>query len=435
VAITQTKVVRIIGFGTEQYQQTLSTNIRAAGIVYNSATTALWLGVADDQGTITWLMSDINCQTEFKGEWDYPVFSFPGTIWDIAVTQRQKNNGQHAITTFIGDNLMVEFGFDEGIGQPIVARKFKLPWSFSSATRSVVGFGDGLPFPGSQTPSIAIARQITVGNQTTGELVLLDQQKKHPATTRYFPNIRGWQSQITSAGTVSAIALIDPFDSLDVGFLLGFAPGNDQPLSIQFPWHPNQRWSSGLAWTRVDASTTIGLFLVGSGQPGGPLAVRFVSMTNDGNFTLLPDVHSINSSSPLWIPEAPSFISSPATLSEPFSELWFAVQSTDGPVVYTIPYPNVESIIKRYQKNKHPEALPTRPTKSEATTSPVAFPFSKSATLCDPTPSCKLLSPDNVCQGKCCQTILPPGKHGLVSLCCRDCNLGNCVGNPGTCIH
>jgi hypothetical protein len=419
IAITKSKVFRIIGFNNNPKSQTLPTNTTAAAVVYNAGTTAYWLLVADNKGTITSMFSDINCQTPFRPEWDYPVFKFPGTQWDSAVTRLNPNRAGQTTATFIGDNLMVEFSFYDETGQPYITNQLKVPWTFDTTPRTVVGFGDALPFPGSSKPSIAVARQDQTDSKGTGELVLIDPSKKSPPVIRYFPNLRGWQSTITKSG-VSAIALIDPSEGESMGYILGYAPGQDQPQTIPFPFNATERWSTGASWVVLsDQTSGLGIFLVGEQAPGGPTYFRFVSQTN-GNFQLLPTTLPLTSDSSTWISDTPSFISAPTTFNNVRKYLYVSAQRIKGPVVFQVPFPKLSTLLRPGGSRTQTHLLQRQ----------------KRSVLCNSSEPCKTLTPAKSCSSDpaCCQTYLPPGGSRFMSACCQDCNLGNCVGNPGQCV-
>lgn len=420
IAITNKTIWRIKDWKVYG-SQPLPVGTTAAALIYNYASTALWLGFSV-QDTITWWSTSYSCQEPFDPGFQHPSFSFPGTIWDRGLTVRPEDNQLQNLATFIGDNLLVRFGFDQGTGWPFIAEKYSLPVSFPGASRTVVGFGKGLPFSGTTTPSLVVAREIVTNAGSTGELILIDPTKSHShPVLRYMPNIAGWQSHYTSK-SVAAIALINPFGQVQTGTCLGFIPGIDQPLSISIPWTATQRWSSAVAWTQISATSSVGMFLVGQAQPGGPLTLRYVYMGNNGTFYLLDKRETFNETDPLWIPETFAFISAPSHAGSDDNEIFFTAQNSKGPVLFDVlinPIPADE--LKKVAKDS-PQA-------------PILSLQEKRSVLCDSASPCQLLSPTNICHSDCCQTYLPPQSSQFKSVCCKDCNLGNCVGDPGKCVH
>jgi len=403
----------------------------------------MWLGIAEDDGTITWYMTFVNCQSKFDRMQGYPSMNFPGTTWDVAITKRV-GTGAFNMPTFIGNNKIAVFTFDQGTGIPQLQYTVKIPWNFvSTKTRTVVGYGNSFPFPGSSSPSLAVARELSDGKNQTGELLLIDPDTGH-ATVKYLSNIRGWQSGPLSANSeddtdVAAIALIDPDPGDSNGFILGFLPNKGQPTAIPYPWKPSQRWSAGVSWTSISQTEWLGVFVVGTAKPGTTsLTLRFVVITTSGSFALSPKAVPIKTSKPVWIPDTPSFLSAPADLESQNSLLWFSAQNKDGPVIFVIPYPNIKEILQPLYATNF--TTPLSEHQYDKGSTPWVPHFSseesqKRSVLCDTKSLCKLLSPGDDCGSKCCQTYLQSKPHQFISACCRDCNLGNCVGDPGACVN
>lgn len=438
-AITATHVYQIKN-GQVAVSQTLSSNTTASGVVYDPASQAMWLGVATQDGTITWLKTDMNCGSEFVRKTGYPLNHFPTTKWSTVVMERDGDGGINT-PYFIGNNEIIKFSYS--LDRPTLNYTRGLPWNYPNAKfQTVVGLGSALPFDGTNFPTLAIARQVSDGVNHTGEVLLIDTITQRVAF-RYFPNIRAWKSGKTASGAVCAIALIDPEDPGDDGYLLGFLPTRSQPKSIRFSWTSSRRWSTGVTWSKVDQDTVEGVFVVGKEPPGETfVTLQFVRLNaKTGDFSLTRSVN-VPVSERVWIPDTPSFISAPVDAHATNKLLWFTVQNSKGAVVVVIPSPtavmesesdretNGEDRDNHKNHNEHNKHFsPFQKT----------FPFTTprvGAVLCHETDTpCNTLSPTNICGTSCCQTFRPAGKHKFVTGCCKDCNLGVCTGNPGKCQH
>lgn len=432
-AITATHVYQIKN-GQVAAKQTLSSNTTASGVVYDPASQAMWLGVATQDGTITWLKTDMNCGSEFVRKTGYPINHFPNSKWSAVVMERDEDGGINT-PYFVGNNEIIKYSYSP-TDRPIFNYTRGLPWNYPHAKfQTVVGLGSALPFDGTNFPTIAIASQVSDGVNHTGEVLLIDTVTQRVAF-RYFPNIRAWKSGKTTKGDVCAIALIDPEDPGDDGYILGFLPTQSQPKSIRFPWTSSRRWSTGVTWSKIGQDTVEGVFVVGKAPPGETsVTLQFVQLNaKTGDFSLTRSVN-VPMSEPVWIPDAPSFISAPADAYSVNKSLWFTVQNSKGAVIIVIPYPAV-AMLDENKREKNDESQrdskDSSPVQKSSTFNAPHF----DAVFCHETDTpCNTLSPTNICGTSCCQNFRPAGKHNFVTGCCKDCNLGVCTGNPGKCAH